>query len=126
MHTKWPRTNYFRIILVITLAPIVNEKDEEDMIAWCLLEERENEQWQKVISKRERQKVKKANQASLLSVENSHKSDPKAVVEVKDRWLKVDVTMDSGAAGHVMLETMFPRIKLERNNGTKEICGRER
>ena len=54
--------------------------------------------------------MKKANQARLLSVENSHKSDPKEV----DRWVKVKVTMDSGAAAHVMPVTMFPRIKLER------------
>ena len=58
--------------------------------------------------------MKKANQARLLSLENSHKSDPKEVVEVKDRWVKVKVTMDSRAAAHVMPVTMFPRIKLER------------
>ena len=33
---------------------------------------------------------------------------------MKDRWVKVRVTMDSGAAGLVMLEGMFPRVKLER------------
>ena len=31
--------------------------------------------------------------------------------------MKVKVTMDSGAAGHVMLEGVFPRVKLERTNG---------
>ena len=35
-------------------------------------------------------------------------------MEVKDKWVKVRVTMDSGVAGHVMPETMFPRVKLER------------
>ena len=34
-------------------------------------------------------------------------------MEVKDKWVKVRVTMDSGAAGHVMLETMFLCVKLE-------------
>ena len=34
---------------------------------------------------------------------------------VKDKVVKVRVTtMDSGAAGHVMLETMFPHVKLVR------------
>ena len=28
--------------------------------------------------------------------------------------------MDSGAAGHVMLETMFPRVKLERKTSLKK------
>ena len=38
--------------------------NEEDLQAWCLFEECENEQWQEVISRRDKQKVKKANQAS--------------------------------------------------------------
>ena len=53
-------------------------------------------------------KMMKAYQASLLSVEISHNSNSKEIVEVKDRWVKVRVTMDSGAAGHVMPETMIP------------------
>ena len=43
-------------------------EDEDDLQAWCLLEESENEQWQEVISRRNKQRVKRANQASLLSV----------------------------------------------------------
>ena len=46
-------------------------EDEDDLQAWCLLEESENEQWHKVISRRNKQRVKRANQASLLSVEQS-------------------------------------------------------
>ena len=80
----------------------------------------ENEQWQEVISRRNKQRAKKANQASLLGVENSHSLSPKKVVEVKDKWLKVRVTMDSGAAGHVTPETMFPRVKLERKTSPKK------
>ena len=91
-------------------------EDEDDLQAWCLLEESESEQWQEVISKRNKQRVKKANQASMLSVESSKDLNSKKVVEMKDKWVKVTVTMDSGAAGHVMPETMFPHVKLERTN----------
>ena len=60
-----------------------------------MLEESENEQWQEVIRKQNKRKVKKANQASLLSVESNHNLNPKKIVEVKDKWVKVRVTMDS-------------------------------
>ena len=95
-------------------------EDEDDLQAWCLLEESENEQWQEVISRRNKQKVKRANQASLLNVESSQSLSPKKIVEVRDKWVKVRVTMDSGAAGHVMSETMFPRVKLERRTSPKK------
>ena len=95
-------------------------EDEDDLQAWCLLEESENEQWQEVISRRNKQRVKRANQASLLSVESSQSLSPKKIVEVRDKWVKVRVTMDSGAAGHVMPETMFPRVKLERRTSPKK------
>ena len=85
-----------------------------------MLEESENEQCQEVISKQNKRMVKKANQASLLSVENNPSSSPKKIVEVEDKWVKVRVTMDSGAAGHVMLETMFPHVKLERKTTPKK------
>ena len=80
-----------------------NRQNEEDLHAWCLLEESENEQWQEVISKQNKRKVKKVNQASLLSVESSHNSNP-----------------NSGAAGHVMPETMFPHVKLERETTSEK------
>ena len=95
-------------------------ENEEDLQAWCLLEESENEQWQEVISKQNKRSVKQDNQASLLSMENSHNLNPKKIVEVKDKWVKVRVTMGSGAAGHVMFETMFPRVKLERKTTPKK------
>ena len=47
-------------------------ENEEDLQVWCLLEESENEQWQEVISRRNKQRVKKANQAPLMCVESSH------------------------------------------------------
>ena len=95
-------------------------EDEDDLQAWCLLEESENEQWQEVISRRNKQRVKRANQASLLSVESSQNLSPKKIVEVRDKWVKVRVTMDSGAAGHVMPGTMFPRVKLECKTSPKK------
>ena len=85
----------------------------------CLLEESENEQCQEVISRRDKQRAKQTNQASWLSVENRYNSSPKNIVDVKDRWVKVRVTMDSGAAGHAMLEAMFPSVKLERKTSPK-------
>ena len=71
-------------------------ENEEDLQAWFSLEESENDQWQEVISKQNKRKVKMVNQASLLIVENSHNSNPKKIVEVKGRCVKVRVTMDSG------------------------------
>ena len=55
---------------------------KEDLQAWCLLEDSENEQWQEVIRRRGKYKVKQANHASSVSVENIQNS------EVKDRWVK--------------------------------------
>ena len=49
-----------------------------------------------------------------------HNLCPKKMVEVKDKWVEVRVTMDSGAAGHVMLETMFPCVNLERKTSPKK------
>ena len=70
----------------------------------------------------EKQKLKKkANQASLLSVESSHNSKTKEIIELKDRRAKVRVTMDSGAAGHVIPETMFPGVKVERKTSPKKL-----
>ena len=37
----------------------------EELQAWCSLEDRENEQWQEVISRRDKHKVQTANQTSL-------------------------------------------------------------
>ena len=58
------------------------------------------EQWQEVISTRDKQQMKKANQASRLSVDNNQDSSLKVNIEVKDRRvMKARVTMDFGAAG---------------------------
>ena len=46
---------------------------------------------------------------------------PKKILVVKDKWVKVRVTMDSRAAGHVMPETMFPHVKLERKTHRRSL-----
>ena len=51
--------------------------NEENLHAWCLLEESENEQWQDGTSRRSKHRAKKVNRASLLSVESSHSLSPK-------------------------------------------------
>ena len=73
-----------------------------------------------MISRRSRQRAKRTNQASLLSVESSYDLSPKKIVEEKDKWVKVRATMDSGAAGHVMPEAMFPHVKIERKTPSKK------
>ena len=73
-----------------------------------------------MISRRSKQRADEVNQASLLSVDSSHSSSPQKIVKVKDRWVKVRATMDSGAASHVMLETMFPHVKLNRKTSPKK------
>ena len=93
--------------------------NDEELQAWCLSAESVNEHWQQVISRRDKRKVKKANQASSLSLENSQHSNSKKIIEVKDRWVQVRVIMDSGVAGHVMLEGMFPRVRFEHKTSPK-------
>ena len=60
-------------------------KDEDELHAWCLEEESENEQWQEVTSKKSKLKKKKLDHESLLSVENNSGVPPTSkVIEVKD------------------------------------------
>ena len=84
-----------------------------------MLEESENEQWQVVTSKKSKLK-KKLDHESLLSVENNSGEPPRKAIEVKDNWVNIRATMDTGAAGHVMLAEMFPRVKLDRTSTTKK------
>ena len=49
---------------------------EEDLQAWCLLEESENVQWQEVVNKRKTED-EKANEASLLIVDRQSQLDIK-------------------------------------------------
>ena len=92
---------------------------DEDLQAWCLLEESEQEQWQEVVNRRDTQKVKEANHASPLSVEDSQYLNSNKIMNVKDRWVEVRVTLVSGDAGHVMPEVMLPRVKLEGTTSLK-------
>ena len=69
------------------------------------------------------EQVKAEEGQSSVTVENGEQSQLESEedgVEVKDKWVNVRVTMDSGAADHVMPETMFPRDKLERNTTPKK------
>ena len=52
---------------------------EENLHAWCRLETCENEQRQAVTSRRDKQKMKEANQTSLLSSESSLKLNQKEI-----------------------------------------------
>ena len=72
-----------------------------------------------MITRQDKQKVTQANKASVLNVESTQNSNLKKAIEVKDRWVKVKVTMDSGPAAHVMPEGIFPRVKLERKTSPK-------
>ena len=65
-------------------------------------------------------KLKKFAHESLLSVENSSCASPWKDIEVKDNWVNIRATMDTGAAGHVMPAEMFPRVKLDRTSTTKK------
>ena len=95
-------------------------EDEDELHAWCLLEETENEQWQEVISKKSKLKLKKLAHESLLSVENNSCASPSKVVEVEDKWVDIRATFETGAAGHVMPAERFPRVKLDRTSATKK------
>ena len=56
----------------------------------------------------------------MLSVENISGVPPRKVVGVKDNGINIRATMDRGAARHVMLAEMFPRVKLDRASTTKK------
>ena len=85
-----------------------------------MLKESENEQWQEVISKKSKLKLKKHAHESLLSVEKQFLRVFRKVIEVKDNGAKIRATIDTGAAGHVMPAEMFPRVKLDRTSATKK------
>ena len=60
-------------------------EDEHELHAWCLLEESENEQWQEVISKKSKLKLKELAHESLLSVENNSCASPRKVIAPKSK-----------------------------------------
>ena len=73
-----------------------------------------------VASKKSKLKSKKIAHESLLSVENISCASPRKVVEVKDNWVNIRATMDTAAAGHVMLAEVFPRVMLDRTSTTQK------
>ena len=96
-----------------------HQRDDE-LHAWYLLEESENEPWQEVTSKKSKLKMKNFAHESLLSVENKSCACPRKVIDVKDNCVNIRATVDTGAAWHVMPAEMFPRVKLDRTTTTKK------
>ena len=95
-------------------------QDDDELHAWCLLEESENEQRPKVTCKKTKLKMKKFAHESLPSVEGNSCASPRKVIEVKDNWVNIRATMGTEAAGPVMPAQMFPRVKLDRTTTTKK------
>ena len=65
-------------------------------------------------------KLKKFAHESLLSGENNSCASSRKVIEVKDNWVNIRATMDTGVAVHVTSAEMFPRVKLDRTNTTEK------
>ena len=63
-------------------------EDDDELQAWCLLEESENERWQEVVSKKSTLKSKKVAHESMPSVENKSYASPR---KVKDIWVNIRV-----------------------------------
>ena len=84
--------------------------NEEELQPWCLQEESESDQVQEVVSRRDKQKGEESQSSVTIEWRTVKIRTRLKIIEVKDRWVKATVTMDSGAAGHVMLEGMFLRV----------------
>ena len=52
-------------------------------------------------------------------------ASPRKVIEVRDNWVNVRATMETGAAGHVTPAEMFPRVKVDRTGTTKKLVGED-
>ena len=98
-------------------------EDDDELHAWCLLGESENEQWEEAASKKSKLKMKKSAHESLLSVDKQllWVSKDRKVIDVKDNWANIRAAMDTRAAGHVMPAEMFPRVKLDRASASKKL-----
>ena len=72
----------------------------------CILEKVKSEQWREVSSKQTRKKLIEEVRISLFSVEDGPFKFFKNITDVKDRLVKIRVTTNSGATGHVMSETL--------------------
>ena len=69
--------------------------DEEELQAWCLLEASEHEQWQVVISRRDKRTLKIYAPISLPSVQKNRSSSPKKTNDEKDKMGGSQSQMDS-------------------------------
>ena len=56
---------------------------------------------------------------SLLSVENNSNPAPKKIMEVKDSWAAVTVTLDMVPAGRVMLVEHIDEIRCSKRRGSQ-------
>ena len=83
-----------------------------------MLEESENEQWQGVISKKSKLKLKKLAHDSLVSVENNICATPRRVIEVKDKLGEHQSHNEHRSCR--TCHAMFSRVKLDRTSATKK------
>ena len=70
------------------------------------MEESEREQWKEGVSRKDTTTEKSLSSATAESGKQSGLNFQE-IIEVKDKWVTVRATMDSGAAGHVTIEGMF-------------------
>ena len=68
-------------------------EDEDELHAWCLLEESWNERWQKVTRKKSKLEWNKLDHESLLGVENNSGALLRKIIEVNDNWVSIRATL---------------------------------
>ena len=78
-----------------------------------------------MISRKEKQQLKKAAHVLLLGVDNNQGSSSKNSIEVKDTWVQSRATLGSGGAGHVTNEGNVPSCEPRSQDRTKDTCGSE-
>ena len=100
-------------------------EDEDELHAWCLLEESENVQWQEVARKKPKLKTKKFAHESLLSVENNSCPSPRKVVEVKDNWVNIRATGRQELQG-MSCRQRCSRVKLDSERNKEIRCSTKR
>ena len=66
--------------------------------------------------------MKKAVYISPCSVDEGPVHSKK-ITDVKDRWVKLRATMDTGAAGHGMPENIVSNVKLEHTGAPQKSVG---
>ena len=82
-------------------------EDEDKLLAWCLLEESENEERQEVTSTKSKLKMKKFAHESLLS--DTSCASPRKVIEGKDIWVNIRATIDTWGLQGMSCRQRFSR-----------------